>query len=97
MLRVFAHTTFGLDTDVTTPIFSKQRHIYSRQRHDRSNRRMYSYSNTSQLDLWGGGNLGGSEGNKLGLELLEFLLESLLWLLSESVGLDLLGWSLGHL
>lgn len=56
-----------------------------------------SYSNTSQLDLWGGGNLGGSERNKLGLELLEFLLESLLWLLSESVGLDLLGWSLGHL
>lgn len=55
-----------------------------------------SYSNTSQLDLWGGGDLRGSQADELGLELLEILLESILALFSELIGLHLLGLRVLH-
>jgi len=43
--------------------------------------------------LWGRGDLRGSQRDELGLELLEILLESFLWLLSKGVGLNFLGLS----
>ena len=52
--------------------------------------RQDAYSNTSQLDLWGRGDLGGSERDELLSEVVEVGLQGLLVLLSQLPGLDFL-------
>ena len=51
-----------------------------------------TYFNTSQLDLWGGGNLGGSERDQFSSLGLEGGEEFWLGNLSDFESLDLLGW-----
>ena len=51
---------------------------------------LISYLNTGQLDLWGGGNLGGSESDEFSSESIEILEEGSLIFLSKLVSLDLL-------
>ena len=49
-----------------------------------------SYLNTGQLDLWGGGDLGGSQSNEFSSESIEILEEGSLIFLSKLESLDLL-------
>ena len=51
---------------------------------------MNSYLNTGQLDLWGGGDLGGSQSNEFSSESVEILEEGSLIFLSKLESLDLL-------
>ena len=52
--------------------------------------RNYSYSNTSQLDLWGRGDLGGSQSNQFSSELGQCHHQIWKLLLSKFVSLNLL-------
>ena len=49
-----------------------------------------SYLNTGQLDLWGGGDLGGSQSDEFSSESIEILEEGSLIFLSKLESLDLL-------
>ena len=49
-----------------------------------------SYLNTGQLDLWGGGDLGGSQSNEFSSESIKILEEGSLIFLSKLESLDLL-------
>ena len=51
-----------------------------------------SYLNTGQLDLWGGGNLGSSEGDKLGSGSFKEVKEWSFFLLSKLKGLNFVLW-----